>query len=339
MQVATRRQLAGRALMDKICGWLLEGEPWVEYRTRADLLDQSENEPAVLHARREILNHPRIQLLLQELKGWPGTVLSSHKSASQPFHKLSLIADLGLRKEDPSVSEIVQKIFEHQSEEGPFQLPTNVPKHFGGSGSTEWAWALCDAPTIIYALAKFGFGKEQQVQKAAKHLANSARENGYPCTVSKELGKFRGPGRKDDPCPYATLIMIKMLSQLDEWKSSKQVHVGAECLLDLWQKSRELHPYMFFMGTDFRKNKAPFIWYDIVHVSDVLSHFDWLKEDLRLNEMVTIIRSKANIEGTFTPESEWTAWKGWDFAQKKESSRWLTFLVLRIIKRMNGSKC
>ncbi len=328
------KQLAGRTSMDKICKWLLKGEPWVEYRTRVDLLDQLENEPDVLHARKEMLNHPKVQLLLQELKGWPGTVLNSHKSASQPFHKLSFIADLGLRKEDPSVSEIIQKIFEHQSEEGPFQLPTNVPTHFGGSGSTEWAWALCDAPTVIYALAKFGLDKDKQVQKAAKHLSNLARENGWPCTVSKELGKFRGPGRKDDPCPYATLVMLKMLSQLDESKDNKQIHVGAECLLDLWVKSREVHPYMFYMGTDFRKNKAPFIWYDIVHVSEVLSQFGWLRNDPRLTEMVEVIKSKANSKGKYTPESEWTAWKGWDFAQKKEPSRWLTFLVLRMFKRI-----
>jgi hypothetical protein len=59
------------------------------------------------------------------------------------------------------------------------------------------------------------------------------------------------PGRKDDPCPYATLAMLKMLSQFDEWKNSKETHAGAECLLGLWKKSSELHPYMFYMGTDF----------------------------------------------------------------------------------------
>jgi hypothetical protein len=128
--------------------------------------------------------------------------------------------------------------------------------------------------------------------------------------------------------------MVKMLSQFDEWKNKKEVHVGTECLLDLWQKSRELHPYLFYMGTDFRKIKTPFIWYDILHVLDVLSQFDWLKNDSRIKEMIDIVTSKANNEGKFIPESIWMAWKGWDFAQKKEPSRWLTFLVLRIIKRI-----
>lgn len=320
--------------MEGIIKWLLEGEPWVEYRTRVDLQGQSENEAEVLHVRNAMINHPRIQSLLNELKNWPGTVISSHKSAGQPFHKLSFIADLGLTRDDPPIDKIIKKIYEHQSDDGPFQLPTNVPKHFGGTGSTEWAWALCDAPIILYSLVKFGLGKDAQIQKAVKYLVGVVRENGWPCVVSKELGKFRGPGRKDDPCPYATLVMLKMLVQLDEWKVSKEAHIGAECLLNLWEKSRELHPYMFFMGTDFRKTKAPFIWYDILHVLDVLSQCGWLTKDQRLQEMAEIVRSKADSEGKYTPESEWTAWKGWDFGQKKQPSRWLTFLALRTHKRV-----
>jgi len=128
--------------------------------------------------------------------------------------------------------------------------------------------------------------------------------------------------------------MLKMLAQLDEWKNSREAHVGAECLLTLWEKSRELHPYLFYMGTDFRKTKAPFIWYDILHVLDVLSQCGWLKKDRRLQEMAEIVRSKADREGKYTPESEWTAWKGWDFGQKKQPSRWLTFLALRTLKRV-----
>jgi len=115
--------------------WLLEGEPFIEYRTRIDLLGQSENEPEVIRARKEMIVQPKLQLILQELKDWPGIVLSSHKSASQPFHKLSFIADVGLTKQDLEVKEIVEKVFEHKSDEGPFQLPTNIPKHLGPNRS------------------------------------------------------------------------------------------------------------------------------------------------------------------------------------------------------------
>ncbi len=299
------------------------------------MLGQSPDAQEVVLAKRRMVEDRKIQRLLQELTNWPGQVLHSHKSASQPYHKLSFVADIGFAKDDPNIQAIANRIFEHQSDEGPFQLPTIVPTHFGGSGVETWAWALCDAPVIVYSLAKLGYGGDARVQRAVKFLAALASENGWHCVVSKELGKFRGPGRKDDPCPYAALAMLKMLSQFEEWRNSKEAHLGAECLLNLWERSLELHPYMFFMGTDFRKLKAPFVWYDILHVLDVLSSCCWFKGDPRLLNMANLVKSKADAEGKYTPESEWKAWSGWDFAHKKQPSQWLTLLVLRALRRIH----
>lgn len=316
--------------------WLLEGEPWVEYRTRRDLLGQAEEDQQVFTSRQAMLVNPLVQSLVAELANWPGKVISSHKSAGQPFHKLTFIADLGLRASDPGMELIIQRILEHQSAEGPFQLPVNIPAHFGGSGEDQWAWALCDAPLILYALVKLGLQDEPGVKSAAQHLAGLVRENGWPCAVSKELGKFRGPGRKEDPCPFANLAMLKALAEMNEWRNSEACHTGAETLLNLWNESLTQHPFIFYMGTDFRKLKVPFIWYDLVHVLDVLSRFEWLRNDSRLQDMLGILLGKADDQGCFTLESVWTAWKGWEFGQKKEASRWLTFVAWRIINRLKS---
>ena len=314
--------------------WLLEGGSWIEYRTRRDLLGQPEQEPPVQSARRSMLADAQAQRLLAELSGWPGTVISSHKSAGQPFHKLTFIADLGLVAGDPGMDAIIARILEHQSAEGPFQLPTNIPTHYGGTGQDQWAWALCDAPLLMYALVKFGLEGMPAVKAAVEHLVGLLRDNGWPCAVSKELGKFRGPGRKDDPCPYANLAMLKALSAIEELRGSHACHVGAETLLTLWSESATRHPYMFYMGTDFRKLKVPFVWYDLMHVLDVLSRFSWLRGDDRLLDMLAILKGKADERGRFTLESTWTAWKDWEFGQKKEASRWLTLLAWRIIRRV-----
>jgi hypothetical protein len=297
------------------------------------LLKQKATEPEVIAVKQKMIEDPKIQLILEELKKWPGQVLTNHKNAGHPLHKLSFIADIGLTKDDPTVSTVAEKILTHYSSEGPFQVLTNIPKHFGGSGEDTLAWSLCDAPLIVYSLAKIGYGSDQKVKKAATYLAELEPQNGWRCTVSKELGKFRGPGRKDDPCPYATLIMLKMLTQFPEFKETKATHEGADCLLYLWQNSLKLHPYLFYMGTDFRKLKAPLIWYDLLHIVDVLSQFNWLRSDSRLREMIDLVQSKANKEGKFTPESEWQPWRGWDFGQKKQPSRWLTYLILHALKR------
>ena len=317
--------------------WLLEGEPWIAYRTRTDLLEQPESDPRVQSSRQATLADPRIKGLLAELAQWPGAVISSHKSASQSFHKLTFVADLGLKADDPDMEAIVARILEHRSPEGPFQLPMNIPAHYGGNGQDLWAWALCDAPLILYALAGFGLEEEPGVQAAIRYLAGLVRENGWRCAVSRELGKFRGPGRKEDPCPFANLAMLKALSQFAAWRDSQPSRIGAETLLTLWSESIERHPYMFFMGTDFRKLKAPLVWYDLLHVLDVLSRFPWLRQDVRLRDMLGLLISKADGDGRFTPESIWSVWKDWEFGQKRVPSRWLTFLAWRIIMRIRSA--
>jgi len=314
--------------------WLISGPPWVEYRSRVELNAEGESSPAVQSARARMIDHPQVQDILEELAAWPGPALKSHKSAGHLLHKLTFIADLGFRQGDSAVENVIERVLANQSDDGPFQIMMNINPRYGGKGEDEWVWMLCDAPLTLYALVKFGLQDDSRIQTAAEHLSGLVRENGWPCAVSPKLGSFRGPGGKDDPCPYANLVMLKVLAEFDEWQDSEATRRGVEAALTLWEKRRERHPYLFHMGTDFSKLKAPLIWYDILHVTDVLTRFPWARSDKRLLEMVGVIQVNADADGRFTPESIWTAWKGWDFGQKKEPSPWLTFLIWRMLKRM-----
>ncbi len=313
--------------------WLLQGPPWVQYRTRVDLLGESESAQEVQAARAEMLAHAQVQALLTELADWPGPPLKRHNDASHPLHKLTFVADLGLRAGDPGVDAILARVLERQAPEGPFQVLVNIDPRYGGAGVDQAAWSLCDAPSVLYSLARTGLGQDPRVQAAAAHLASLLRENGWPCAASPALGKFRGPGRKSDPCPYATLIALKALAQMPEWRDSAACRTGAEALLGLWQQRKERKPYLFGMGTDFARLKAPLIWYDVLHVLEVLTRFPWLRQDPRLQELAGLVRGKADTQGRYTPESVWKAWSEWDFGQKKVPSPWLTLLVLRALGR------
>ena len=318
--------------MDTTINWLLEGDPWVAYGTRRWLLRQPEEDPEMLAAHQRMLAHPFITSLVTELQGWPGLTISSHKSAGQLFHKLAFAAELGLTAGDPGMDEVIARILEHQSAQGPFQLCSNTPLHFGGTGEDTFGWALCDAPLILYALARFGLRDDSRVRRGVDHLVSLSRANGWPCAVSPEQGHFRGPGRKEDPCPFATLIMLRLLSAFDDLRDTEPAHLGAAALLDLWEMRRNQHPYIFYMGTDFCKLKYPLVWYDILHVTSVLARFPWLAGDPLLEEMRTVIRAKAGADGRYTIESAWMVWKNQEFGQKKQPSRALTLQVLRATK-------
>ena len=104
---------------------------------------------------------------------------------------------------------------------------TNVPKHFGGTGEETLAWSLCDAPLMLYALIREDVSYEEHIRRGVEYIISLKRNNGFPCAVSHELGKFRGPGRKEDCCPYATLIILELLSLIPEYSNLKLAH---ECI-------------------------------------------------------------------------------------------------------------
>ncbi len=322
--------------MEKHVEWLLEGAAWVEYLTRQDLLNQPAHHPDVQQARARMLADPLIQGLVADLANLHITPLNSHKSAAHPLHKLSFLAEVGLTADDAHMRDVVKNILAHRSPDGVFQTLMNISVHYGGTGKDEFHWVLCDAPLWIFILSRLGLGKDERVQAALDVLHALVRQNGFPCAGAPEGGKFRGPGRKDDPCPYVNLLMLKTLATQAEWRQHPSAHLAAESLLACWQRRSQEHPYMFFMGTDFCKLKAPLVWYDLVHVLDVLTRFPWLKGDARLDDMLAVLRAKADGEGRFTPESIWTAWKEWDFGQKRLPSQGLTLFCQRILNRAAG---
>lgn len=318
---------------EELISWLLEGEPWIEYRTRLDLLDQAENEPLVINAYNATLSNPEIHNLITELSDWPGPILKSHKKAGHHLHKLGFLADIGLKADNPGIAKIIKRIKQYQSAENQYQVVVNIKPGYGGTGEDQYAWMLCDAPLVTYSLVKFGEGKTTQVQNAVNHLVELHRDNGWPCSVSPDLGKFRGPGKISDPCPYATLVMLQLLTQFPDQYKNPAVKIGVETILSLWEQRKEKRPYLFAMGTDFSKMKAPLIWYDILHVTDVLTQIPWSLEDHRLHEMIEVINQKADELGRFTAESIWMDWKTWEFGQKKDPSRWVTLAAQKILKR------
>lgn len=284
-----------------------------------------------------MLDHPRVRALLADLSEWPGPPLKSHKSAGHLLHKLCFVADLGLRSTDAEIARLVERIMALRSDEGPFQIMANIHPRFGGTGNDQFTWMICDAPRILYALSKLGLGGSPEVRDAVQYLVGLVRDNGWPCACDPALGKFRGPGRKSDPCPYANLLMLKLLALYPDMHAHRSTLIGVETLLSLWEQRRERRPYLFAMGSDFAKLKAPLIWYDILNVADTLTQIQSAREDSRLAELIALLESKMGVDGRFTAESVWRDWSAWDFGQKREPSRWITLIAQRNLRRAGTS--
>ncbi|MHC1783853.1 MAG: hypothetical protein AB9891_14060 [Anaerolineaceae bacterium] len=319
----------------KVIDWLLlSDEPWTRYRTRLDLLGEGEKSPAVMADRREMVVHPKVLELMDGMKSWGAAPFTRHSDAGYPIFKLTQLAEFGLRADDPGMDEICQNVMSHQSPDGAFQSVVSIPKAFGGDGVSHWTWMICDSPTLIYALLAMGYREDSRVQRAVDHLCSLISDNGYHCVVDSALGKFRGPGKKEDPCPIANLLVLRALSHASELWNHPAVKNSAEMLLGHWTAERGKKYYLFGIGKSYRKLKAPLVWYDRLHVCDALSKFPALQKDPRLQEMTQSLFEMEDENGRFTANSMYKTWDGWSFADKKNPSPWLTFLVLRIRNRM-----
>ena len=317
--------------MDKTQLILEQGDAWLCYAIRKTVLKESEE--ALADLKREVLADARIKAYLTDVADYHSMIVSNHKNPDLPIHKLLFLLDIGLR-EEPEIVVATQKIMEHKDENGVYQSLTNIPKHFGGSGEDVFGWCLCDAPMLLLALLKAGIDYGEHIKPGVDFLVGLYKATGFPCSVSREFGKFRGPGRKDDCCPNASLKMLQLLSAVPEYSESAVAEDTALGILSLWENSRELHPYMYYMGTDFRKLKAPTIWYDLVSVVDTLSHFSRITVDPRFVEMAEMIRGKQDADGLYTPESVYQKSKEWDFGQKKKPSPYLSYACHQIFSRI-----
>jgi len=325
------------AEVERTIEWLLSSdEPWTRYRTRIDLLREGEDSPAAIADRRDMLGHPRVLELQQAVSRWGEKPFTRHNDAGYPIYKLVLLAEFGLHRTDSGIDEICQIVMSHQSLDGAFQTLVSIPTAFGGDGREHWTWIICDTPTLLYSLLALGYREDSRVEQALSHLAGLVDSNGYRCAADSALGRFRGPGKKEDPCPIANLMALKALSLTPGLHKSRAVQAAAEMLLGHWDSSPGRKYFLFGMGSDFRKIKAPLIWYDLLNACDALSRFPGLREDPRLRSMTNCLAAAADDEGRYTASSMYRTWSSWSFADKKRPSPWLTFLVLRVQERMRA---
>lgn len=318
--------------------WLLEtGDAWVRYRTRVDLLNQPESDPDVQADRAAMLADPRVEDMIDALQDWPGPPLTSHKKSGHHLHLLSFLAEIGVRAHDPGMRPVVERILKRQAPEGAFRIAIQVSESYGGSGEAVLSWMLCDAPVVYYALCTMGLKDDPRVEKGIEFLRAVIRENGWPCITGPEL-TLRGPGRKSDPCPYANLVSLKALAAYgpERPEVNGMARTGVETLLRHWENQTGRKLYLFGIGTDFRKPKLPLVWYDILHVGDVLSRFPAAHGDARFHAMMSELMVQSDLEGRFTAASMYQDWREWDFANKKKPSPGITLIAWRAAERLNG---
>jgi hypothetical protein len=309
--------------------WLLTGESWVVYRTLTDLLDTDQKDRAVISARLATREHPFVKRIFAGLNedgywGKPKDIHTWWPRKNTTFWLLPIFADFGFTVQDNRIARACEYVLSTQLQSGGFGW--DPPTKTGD----------CHSAIIIESLAKLGLLQDARVRRAYKWLVNRQRlDGGFWC---KDTGQVGGPREKEPSCAMAAMFVLGAIAQNLELHDSEIAKKGVDFLFECWEKRGKIRfaGHDSQIGTDWDRLKYPFTDYKILKFLDVLSQFDYAWGRLRESEMIDVLLSKQDKQGRFTSESIVKMWSDFDFGQKEQPSRWVTFLILRILKRIYG---
>lgn len=307
--------------------WLLDGEPFVKYRTLIDLSDREGSDEEVVATRRLVPKHRLIKQILDKRNkdgywGTPRDVYTWWLRKDTTFWVLGMLADFGFTKADKRIAGACEYVLSTQLPSGGFGCRP-PPKPYP-----------CFTGILAESLARLGYASDSRLKEAYEWLTSGQRlDGGFWC---KTTGLPGGPREKEPSCAFATLCVLGALAQDPELRNSTVGQRAADFMFRCWENrgTIEYTGHDSQIGKGWQKLKYAFTDYRILKYLDILSQLKLAKTDHRMMAMMNLLMAKRGEEGRFFPESVHRVWSDFDFGQKKAPSRWVTLIVYRIAKRV-----
>jgi hypothetical protein len=289
-------------LENKVLDWLLSGPAWLKYAVELQLLDEK---PDVSPA----LQDNAIRNLVARLKGNSVGIPAiksgrvHYTDTGKAYWDLFFLADIGFTARDLELQSEAEEIFRYQAHEGSFTIPPNVKENY-----------FCMSAILVSSLAKMGYGDDPRIKKY----------------IHTALGEQMSAGfNAEGSCPMDDLNLLMLLGQYVNYQQSPALSGALDLLLSHWQNGS--HLYGFGVGKRFRALEYPAVKYGILRVLDVLSLYPYAVKSRSFQTMLDFVHGKA-VQGRYYSETDNPAYA--DFDRIGEPSRWLTFIVNRVDKRI-----
>ncbi len=302
-------------ILDKtVLEWLLAGPAWLRYAVALQLLDAK---PGVA----PVLQDNSIQKLVARLKskevGLPALKSGRvhYTETGKAYWDLFFLSDIGLSVAELNLKNEAEEIFRFQSPDGSFTIPPNVQENY-----------FCMSAILLSSLVKMGYRDDPRILKYIRLVMNSrCGDGGWHCYGDE-------PGASAiDACPMDNLNILMLLGQYAPYRQSPALKGAIDLLLEHWRSRANLHG--FGVGRRFMSLQYPAVKYGILRVLDCLSLFPYAVSRPDFQTMLDYVHNKA-VDGRYFAEAFDSAYADFDFAQDAAPSRWLTFLVNRIDKRV-----
>jgi hypothetical protein len=296
----------------KVLDWLLEGPAWLRYAVELQLLD---TQPDVA----PVLRDSAIQKLVDRLRGNNAGIPAikngrvHYTEAGKAYWDLFFLADIGLPVKGLGLESEAEAIFRFQSPDGSFTIPPNVQDNY-----------FCMSAILLSSLAKMGYRDDPRVIKYVRAaMSTQMPGGGWDC--------YGDSYSSEGSCPMDDMNILMLVGQYRDYRENPRLNGAIEHLLAHWEIGN--NRYGFGVGKRFRSLTYPAVKYGILRVLDVLSLFPYVINNRGFQDMLDFVQAKA-VSGRYFAGTADMVYTDFDFAQTSEPSRWITFLVNRIEKRV-----
>jgi hypothetical protein len=301
----------------EVTDWLLEGPVWLKYAVERQLLDAR---PDV----QPVLDDSAVNKILRRLKGnqigIPAlrTGKVHYTDTGKAYWDLFFLADIGLTIKDLGLDNEVDEIFRFQAPDGTFTIPPNVQNNY-----------FCMSAILISSIARMGYRDDSRLKKYIQAVLKSqSNGSGWHCYNDYEMMDI-------ESCPMDNLNILMLLGQYEQYKKDPRFNGAVDLLLQHWERrTASWRLYGFGIGKRFMSLQYPAVKYGILRVLDVLSLFQYAVSRRGFQSMLDFVHQKAS-GGKYYAELSDGSYSEFDFDQQEEPSRWLTFLINRVDKRVS----
>lgn len=315
--------------------WLLLSNPWARYASIINLLDISPASVKATDAKKELLEHPLVVNKIKETEQWLTQAATRNNDPTISYFKLRMLADFGLLMNDAGIERIIKKAVSHNID-GMFAVRGRTPdmqlqrKEYVASDPYADIWHIspCNSPVITYSLAKLGYINEEVIHAVHSLCEKWDTPQGWFCHFFFVEGQYK---KLQAGCPMAGIMALDVFSLIPELKESIYARNAFEPILFHRNYGKTL--YYFGRSKKFWTMKYPFVWYNALYLADVLTRFNFLKDNDLVKDLIEWIESCQDAQGRFKATSVFLSYKEWDFGNKREPSPWITYLCCNILKR------
>jgi len=342
-----------KILNESPINWLFEEtDPSIRYFVLRDIFDKRENDFQVMTAKLAISGSRIVKRILQKMKPqgyWEEPTDPYNPKYKSSYWQIMTLSQLGMDRSDERVEKACEYIFQFQHEEGGFSSHstetalreyTLLLEKGKMPPSNEWVQSKifehqysCLTGNIVAALSRIGYVNDLRVNRALEWLVKIQNEDGgWLCPY------WKAHVRDKHSCFYGTIGPLEAFSEVKKeyWnkKIKRSVEKGAEFLLMHHLFKADHHNYEVINQSWLKFSFPWFYGYNILRGLDILTKLGHL-DDKRLNDALEILLKKRQKDGKWILENAPIGRMQVNIEAKGRSSKWITLIALRILKRLS----